>query len=80
MTKIDEWKNLDDTDSIGLELTIPEVADRVVKMNRGAHRMLSAMVHALREHRRANPLPVSGCSENFLADAIEKLLNDGLYY
>ena len=79
MTKIDEWKNLDNTDSIGLELTIPEVADRIVKMNRGAHRMLSAMVHSLREHRRANPFP-SGNQDTPLADAIEKILNDGVYY
>lgn len=74
MTKIDEWENLNSTDSIGLELTIPEVADRIVKMNRGAHRMLSAMVHSLREHRRGFDI------DSELADAIEKMLNEGLYY
>jgi hypothetical protein len=75
MTKIDEWKDLNEIDMIGIEWTIPELADRVVKMNRGAHRMLSAMVPALRAKRRDH-----GFSDSELADAIEKILNDGLYY
>jgi hypothetical protein len=78
--KIDEWKNLDATDRLEMSMSIPEVARAVVRQNRGAHRMLSAMVHALRENRKENPLPCSGESDQPMADALEKLLNDGIYY
>jgi hypothetical protein len=78
--KIDEWKNLDRSEKLTMEMSIPDVAREIVRMNRGAHRMLSAMAHALREHRKENPLPVSGDSDNPMAEALEKLLNDGIYY
>lgn len=77
--KIDEWKNLDSTDRIVMENSIPQLARELVNMNRGVHRMLSALVHALREERQRCPLPGDD-PQSPLADAIEETLNRGIYY
>ena len=84
MTGIDTYKGLDETTPMVVTLPMEMIARECVSLNYGAHRLLSAMVHALRErnareaarYEKNYPGCTYGGSE--LADGIEALLNSGL--
>lgn len=61
----DDYKHLNNDFRFEMSLSIPEVADKIVGMNYGVHRMLSAMIDALRERWGG---------ESMLADELEKVL------
>lgn len=75
MRQIDTYKHLDEDPlyRIKIELTMPELVQRVVKQNYGTHRFLSALVHELRA--KENPKYPSE-----LAPIIEDALNRGLFH
>ncbi len=87
------YKHLDDGPSrsrLTTELTTREVAERIEEMNYGTHRFLSHLVDVRREALAArvadwrasghHDIAVSAERRgDELADAIEKLLNKGLY-
>ena len=68
-SRIDEYKHLDKHTAMAVVLPMEQIARECVALNYGAHRLLSAMVHAIREKRGPNEL----------ADGIETLLNKGLF-
>ena len=84
-TKIDTYRHLDADTSLTVKLTMTDIARDCVKLNYGAHRLLSALVHELRadnalraaEFLLRNPNEHYGDSE--LATGIEQLLNKGLF-
>jgi hypothetical protein len=84
-SRIDEYKHLDKDTSMTITLPMEQIARECVALNYGSHRLLSALVHALRDANAVRaakwekdyPDEVYGPSE--LADGIEALLNKGLY-
>lgn len=99
MTKIDTYKHLDEDYAdyaVKIKFTMPEIAERCCQLNCGGHRLLSALVHALRARQleyinyvkeRDSKLPENKRlnlkpedERSPLADGIEKLLNEGFDY
>ena len=87
MARIDTYKHLG---PLQFELPMEDLAKAMCNQNYGAHRFLSALVHELRakskqycENRlKREPgrhIPDSE-SRSPLADGIERLLNEGLFY
>ena len=66
---IDDYKHLDETDPLSINLTMEEVAELVIMKNYGVHRLLSSIVRI----RLAND------PDNELALELKKLLNKGLF-
>ena len=72
MNRVDQYKHLNIKNELGVNCGMEEMAKFVVSQNYGAHRLLSAMVHELREyHKKYGDSPI--------ADRIEEMLNEGLY-
>jgi hypothetical protein len=71
---IGEYDHLNADNPINATVDMDELAKRVVLLNYGAHRFLSALVRALREASKWKYR-----ENNELADEIEKLLNAGLH-
>lgn len=72
MPKLDFYKSLGA--AVTVTLPMEQIVRECISLDYGAHQLLSAMVHAMREKNAKycyGPSP--------LADGIEKLLNDGLY-
>jgi hypothetical protein len=82
MRKIDSYKHLDKDTAMTLTLPMEQIASECVRLNYGAHRLLSAMVHALREanNEYAAEHPNVPPEPSELADGIEALLNKGLFF
>lgn len=74
MTRVDQYKHLNRENELGINLGMEEVAEFVVSKNYGSHRFLSAMVHELRDQQRAND------HVSPMADEIERMLDEGIYY
>lgn len=72
---IGRYDHLNDTDPIKMTLDMESLANKVVSMNYGTHRFLSALVRA----RRANDKTNGFVTCDLLTNAIEKALNDGGY-
>ena len=70
MPTIDTYKHLNESD--GVLTGIEEIANQVVKLNYGTHRMLSALVRARRKVGKSH-------ERDELADEIEALLKRGLF-
>lgn len=77
--KVDTYKHLDDTDRVTLSLSMPELAAKIVAMNYGAHRMLSALIKALRDkndrYLATASRPELHEKQSPLAAKLEELLN-----
>ena len=72
MTRVDQYKHLNEENELGINLGMEEVAKFVVSRNYGAHRFLSAMVHELRENS------MEGYPSK-MADKIAEMLDEGIY-
>lgn len=93
MTKIDTYSHLDADSRVTFDPTMQELAAKACALNYGAHRLLSAMVHELRDKqttyirlRTAEEATKSPSQRLYylpdderspLADAIEAALNAG---
>lgn len=88
---IDAYKHLDADTAMTLTLSMTQIAESCVALNYGTHRLLSALVHAIRAREKAyleqwardhpgfkGVTPYSSESSE-LADGIEALLNKGLF-
>jgi hypothetical protein len=84
---MDFYKHLDEDSKLTMELSMREIAQKVNSLNYGTQRLLSAMVHVLREQMEKNHkewLATYGDLKGFpqtshLADGIEELLNKGYF-
>lgn len=83
---IDTYKHLDKDTQMKVSLSMEEIARECAALNYGAHRLLSALVHELREKRERLAQEQERCGMTIrgrhspLADGIEELLNNGLFY
>ena len=68
-TECDSYKHLNETDKFTMSMDIEEVAAKIVGMNYGVHRLLSAIVWQI----------LSSRPDDKLALGIKKLLDSGLY-
>lgn len=73
--RVGSYDHLNETDPLSLPLDFDELAERIVKMNYGSHRFLSAFVRARRKSAKHRAVPRG----DELANEIENLLNKGLY-
>ena len=82
MRTIDTYKHLDNDTAMKVTLPMEQIARECVQLNYGAHRLLSALVHALREanNEYAAKHPYGHPEPSHLADGIEALLNKGLFF
>ena len=89
MSKPHFYRGLDKDDRLRVELTIRELAERLVDMNYGVHRLLSHLVDVRRErladrlatYRTRGDVDIARSVEHegdALANGIEELLNRGL--
>lgn len=83
------YDNLDKDSKLSLEIDMRALAEHLVSMNYGVHRLLSHLIDVRRERQRRNILeyrecgkhPIADCLEregDRLADGIEELLLRGL--
>lgn len=84
MPHIDTYKHLG---PLQFELPMQDLAKAMCDQNYGVHRFLSALVYELRakekqhqERRKAAGREWTSYGASPLADGIERLLNDGLFY
>jgi len=79
MRRIDFYKHLDADTPLTITLSMDQIARDCVALNYGAHRLLSALVHALRDRDAALSAKYEMKTDSQLADGIEELLNRGLF-
>ncbi len=65
-----EYRHLDKTDKFKIELDIDDIAIKIISMNYGVHRLLSAIVRY--RHKKHG-------QDDELANGISKLLEQGLF-
>lgn len=79
MPHIDYYKGLNSDDKFRVEMDIEELAEKVCSMNYGAHRMVSAIVHALRAKNAKfySDNPKYTFEPSRLAEALDEALSTG---
>ena len=84
---IDDYNHLNKDLPYTINISVEDIAKNFINMNYGTHRLLSALVHELRNRHEIRKLKFeeeSGIKhpteKSPLADGIEKLLNQGFYY
>jgi hypothetical protein len=75
-SKLGSYDHMNPDSALTIKIPMEQLVKDVVELNYGAHRLLSALVRELREHQK-DRLYQDGSP---LADGIEELLNQGLYY
>jgi hypothetical protein len=84
-SKAGEYDHLGETVKVPLakepeaivSIDIQEVADRIVELNYGTHRLLSALIRARRHSEKFQKRYEEGNDE--LANKLEEMLGNGLY-
>ncbi len=67
-----DYRGLDADSAITLEISMRDLVERVVDLNRGTHRFLSHLVDVLRERRDADEARYRAQGDNDVADYVKR--------